>query len=133
MESVETTNLNTLIETIADLRAQNAALKKRIEFLEMVLQQRVELTQKSYQERRAKFNQMQELVLTLFMQNPGQSFSYTEAQEEWLRMYPNLKTSAINVPRRIRELVQAKRLWSNIGDDGLARFWLQLEEKQPEG
>lgn len=132
MERVETTNIDTLIETIRDLRAQNSALKRRTEFLEMVLAQRIEQTQKTYSERRAKFAQMQELVLTLFMQNPGQPFTYTQAQEEWLRMYPNLKTSAINVPRRIRELVQAKELWQNIGDDGLARFWLRLEEKRPE-
>lgn len=132
MERVDTANVNTLIETIADLRAQNMALKKRVQFLEMVLEERTILTEKTYSERKEHFNQMQRLVFELFLQAPGQSFSYVEIQEEWRRVYPHLASSAINVPRRVRELVQAKKLWQNIGDDGLARFWLKLEEKRPE-
>lgn len=130
--SVTEQDLHTILETLKDERAKNEALKKRIAFLELILQQRTVLTEKTYSERKERFNQMQRLVYELFLANPGQSFTYVQAQEEWLGMYPNLKTSAINVPRRIRELVQAKKLWQNIGDDGLARFWLKLEEKRPE-
>jgi hypothetical protein len=132
VESLEKTNINTLIETIADLRAQNTALKKRIQFLETILAQRVVLTEKSFQERKEHFNAMQELALKIFRQSPGHGFSYNELQEEWKRQYPHLASSSVNVGRRVRELVQARKVWQNLGDDGLARFYLRLEEEKLE-
>jgi hypothetical protein len=132
-EAISQQDFHTLLETLRDLRGQNEALKKRVAFLEMILEQRVELTQSTYRERKDHFNQMQELVFKLFLQAPGQPFSYVEIQEEWRRAYPHMASSAVNVPRRVRELVQLRKLWQNIDkSDGLARFWLKLEKKKLE-
>jgi len=130
---VTPSDVHTLLETLRDVTAQRDALKKRVQFLETVLQQKIVLTSQSYVERKEHFNQMQRLVYELFLKNPGIPFTYVQMQEEWRRAFPNLETSAVNVPRRIRELVQAKRLWQNIREsDGIAQFWLALEQNEPE-
>jgi hypothetical protein len=132
-EQVTPSDLHTLLETLRDVTAQRDALKKRVQFLETVLQQKIVLTEKSYAERKLHFNQMQRLVYELFLKNPGIPFTYAQAQEEWTKDFPHLKASATNVGRRIRELVQAKRLWQNIREsDGIAQFWLKLEQNEPE-
>lgn len=132
-EQVTPSDLHTLLETLKDVIAQRDALKKRVQFLEMVLQQKIVLTEKSYADRKQHFNQMQNLVYQLFLKNPGIPFTYVQMQDEWKRAYPHLETSAVNMPRRIRELVQAKRLWQNIREgDGIAQFWLSLDENQLE-
>jgi len=132
-EQVTPSDLHTLLETLKDVTTQRDALRRRVQFLETVLQQKIVLTEKSYAERKEHFNQMQRLVYELFLKNPGMPFTYVQAMEEWRKVYPHMETSAVNVPRRIRELVQAKRLWQNIREsDGIAQFWLKLEQNEPE-
>ena len=130
--SVTEQDLHTILETLKDERAKNEALKKRVAFLESVLEQRIVLTQKNYNERREKFNQMQELVFKLFLANPGIPFTYVELEKLWEDSYPNLQNSKINVGRRVRELVQLKKVWQNLRSDGIAQFWLKLDENKPE-
>jgi hypothetical protein len=130
MERLTEKSVGTLIDQIADLRAQNAALHRRVEFLEMVLAQRVEVTQVKYQERKSHFSAMGDLVYRIFLDNPAKEFTYAEVIAEWNQRYPNLESAAINAPRRVRELEVAGRLWRSVRkSDGLAIYWLKLDEK----
>ena len=107
-EFVINETVKSLIESNALLARQNEAKQKRIEYLEMVLQQRHIETRRAFDP--DKVNEMIERVYLLWLESPpGTGFTYEEAQEEFFQKW-RFRSSC--VPQRIRDLRQQGRLWS---------------------
>lgn len=109
MEQTTLQNLQPLLDELQEIRAEREALKKRVRWLEMRLEQRIEKTVNHYQERRSRLDRMQNMALQLFIENPNIPFTYEELVEEWKVKYPDV--SCINLPRRIRELAEQNLVW----------------------
>ena len=117
--------VKSLIETNALLSRQLEAKQKRIEYLEMILQQRHIETRRSFNP--DKIEEMVEKVYLLWLEaTPGTGFNYEEAQEEFYQRY---RFRSACVPQRMRDLRKEGRLWSKESDDsGKVTFYLTLKE-----
>jgi hypothetical protein len=105
--------VKSLIESNALLASQLNAKQKRIDYLEMVLQQRHIETRKAFNP--DKINEMIEKVYLLWLEaSPGTGFTYEEAQEEF---YQKFRFRSSCVPQRMRDLRQQGRLWSKEDPD----------------
>jgi hypothetical protein len=119
-------------KTIADLIGSNAALaqqlnakQKRIDHLEMVLQQRHIETRRAFDP--DKINEMIEKVYLLWLEaSPGTGFTYEEAQEEF---YQKWRFRSSCVPQRMRDLRKEGRLWSkeDPSNSDKVTFYLTLK------
>jgi hypothetical protein len=108
MEIVIDKNIAELIGANALLVQQLNAKQRRIEHLEMVLQQRQIETKRAFDP--DKINEMIEKVYLLWLEAPpGTGFTYEEAQEEFFQKW-RFRSSC--VPQRMRDLRQQGRLWS---------------------
>lgn len=116
--------VKSLIESNALLAGQLNAKQKRIEHLEMVLNQRHIETRRAFDP--DKINEMIEKVYLLWLEAaPGTGFTYEEAQEEFFQKF-RFRSSC--VPQRIRDLRQQNRLWSKEDpDSGKVTFYLTLK------
>jgi hypothetical protein len=125
-------DLAPLLEEIQDLQARNKALKLRVSVLEARLEQRTQITKITYQERRSRFNQMQNWVLEIFLYNipPTQGLAHAEIQAYFKKRHPTV--SATYLPRRVAELVEKGELYRSDGPDRKARFFLKLQEENKE-
>ena len=116
-------------QEFVDLWRTNAALHKRIEHLEFRLAQRTQKTQNLYQERKARFSDMQDRVYQIFLESPDVAWSYEDLQQEWESRYS--KISSVNVPRRVKELTEQDLLWSVMDPESRKVFhYLKLEEME---
>lgn len=123
----QTTGRPVTNQELVDLWRENAALHKRLEKLEWRLAQRVQKTQNLYQQRKAHFSDMQDRVYQIFLESPDVAFSYEELQEEWKARYSEI--SAVNVPRRVKELTEQGLLWSVVDPESRKVYhYLRLEE-----
>lgn len=142
MEQQQTTRLGDqterlgLLEIIADQRKQLEVKQKRIEHLEFALAERMRVTRNRYAELKPYFETLQKEVLKIFLELPaGTGLTYQEIYQEFHEKYPAVNT--VNLLRRIRELVEQKKLWTSPDpDSGKIRFYLSLdktEEKEVTG
>ena len=116
-------------QELVDLWRTNAGLHKRIEKLEKRLAQRIQKTQNLYQERKARFSDMQDRVYQIFLESPDVAWSYEDLQQEWESRYS--KISSVNVPRRVKELTEQGLLWSVMDPESRKVFhYLKLEEME---
>lgn len=114
-------------QEFVDLWRENAALHKRIQFLEERLRQREEITKKDYQKMRKYFDVMKGKVLDIFTDLPvSMGLAHPEIAEEFRQRYPTIHT--VDIPRRTRELVNEGLLWSRE-EDGVVKFYLKLKEE----
>lgn len=115
-----------LEKELVDLWRENAALHHRITFLEQRLQQRSTATIKDYQKLRKYFDVMKGRILDIFVDLPiTMGLSHPEISEAFRERYPAIHS--VDLPRRVRELVQDNLLWSRE-EDGVAKFYLRLKE-----
>jgi len=117
------------METIASLSRQLEAKQKRIDHLEMVLQQRQIETRRTFNP--DKIDEMKNKVYMLWLDaEPGTGFTYEEATEEFFYKY---HFRSANVGQRIRDLRQEGKLWSkdvaHKGEDKVT-FFLTLKEQK---
>jgi len=123
----ETTGRPVTNQELVDLWRENAGLHKRIEKLEFRLAQRVQKTQNLYQQRKAHFSDMQDRVYQIFLESPDVAWSYEELQEEWKARYSAI--SAVNVPRRVKELTEKNLLWAVMDPESHKVYhYLRLEQ-----
>jgi hypothetical protein len=116
-------NVKTLIESNAILARQLEAKQNRINYLEMVLQQRHIETRKAFDP--TKINEMINKVYLLWLEaEPGTGFTYEEAEEEF---YHKWQYRSACVGQRMRDLRQQGKLWSKEIDDKVT-FFLTLKE-----
>lgn len=102
----------------------NAALHKRVEFLEQRLQQRSTATVKDYQALRKYFDVMKGRIMDIFMDLPvTMGLSHPEIAEAFRERYPSIHS--VDLPRRTRELVTEGLLWSR--EENVVRFYLKLK------
>lgn len=114
---------------IEDYKRQRDALKRRVEHLEFRLAQRTQKTQNLYQERKARFSDMQDRVYQIFLESPDVAWSYEDLQQEWESRYS--KISSVNVPRRVKELTEKGLLWSVMDPESRkVLHYLELEEME---
>jgi hypothetical protein len=119
-----------LIEQLKQKDALINAQKRRIEFLEGRLAQRAEVTKKDFSKLQPYIESMQKRILQMFHSlNPEIGLTMPELQEEFSLRFPNI--SITNVPRRVFELVEQKRLWKQNGSDDKMRYYLTLKEEEP--
>lgn len=135
-QATASSDTKALLEVISDLTARNKALEKNKEFLENILHERVEITRKrSYAERKGYFDNMRDKVFSVFLENgeyaATHGFTHEEIVEEFAKKYPAIPTT--NIPRRVRELVEEKKIWSALDPEtGKAVFRLKLDQKTEE-
>jgi hypothetical protein len=111
-----------LIQSNALLVSQLTAKQKRIDYLEMVLQQRHIETRRAFDP--DKIDEMKNKVYLLWLETkPGTGFNYEEAQEEF---YQKWRFRSSCVPQRMRDLRQEGKLWSREVD-GKVTFFLVLK------
>lgn len=117
-----------LLEDLAELRARNKALEKRIQFLEQRLEQRYVETKKEYDP--CRFDNMRDMVLKVFLDSPATTeYTMAEVCEEFRAKYPHV--NAANVNRRTLELCQpefGRKLGRKQEPDGTVRYYLMLKE-----
>jgi hypothetical protein len=116
--------VKSLIESSAILTQQLNAKQKRIDHLEMILQQRHIETRRAFDP--DKINEMIERVYLLWLEaSPGTGFTYEEAQEEF---YQKWRFRSSCVPQRMRDLRQQRRLWSKEDPESKkVMFYLTLK------
>ena len=125
-------DLKSLLELVSSLSAENKALRTRVSFLESVLHERVEVTKKKgYQELKHFFDSQRAKVFQIFLDDAEfaatSGFAHEEIIREFTKKYPAIPTT--NIPRRVRELVEQKRLWAAIDRaSGKVVFRLKLEK-----
>ena len=125
---VQTLEINetvkSLIESNAMLAQQLGAKQRRIDHLEMVLQQRHIETRRAFDP--DKINALIEKAYLLWLEaSPGTGFTYEEAQEEF---YQKFRFRSANVGQRMRDLRQEGRLWSKEDvDTKKVTFYLVLK------
>lgn len=120
-------SLGALLSLIEDLRKQVLAKQRRIDFLEHVLAQRIELTENRYSEKRKCFDRVCDMVYQVFLRNPARGFSYDEFDQEFRVHFPNVPTGHLG--RRLRDLRDQERLWSDVDPETReVRFWLRLQD-----
>jgi hypothetical protein len=129
------TELQGLLDIISDQRQQLEMKQKRVEYLEFVLAERMKATRNRYAELKPYFETLQKEVLKIFLELPAAGLTYQEIYQEFHQKYPNVNT--VNLLRRIRELVEQKKLWTSPDPvSGKIRFYLKLdktEEKEEHG
>lgn len=114
--------LVSLIESNAMLTRQLEAKQRRIEHLEMVLNQRHIETRHAFD--KDKIDQMIEKVYLLWLESPpGTGFTYEEAEQEFFEKW---RFKSACVPQRMRDLRQEGRLWSQEVN-GKVTFYLKLK------
>lgn len=114
--------LKGLIEANAMLVQQLNAKEKRIQHLQMVLEQRHIETRRTFDPE--KIGQMVEKVYMLWLEaSPGTGFTYEEAEQEF---YDKWRFKSACVPQRMRDLRQEGRLWSKE-ENGKVTFYLKLK------
>jgi hypothetical protein len=117
---------------INDLIMQRETWKKKAEFYEARLQQRYEKTIHDYQKILPYLEHMRQKVLKIFMDlPPAVGWTHEEIQERFKEEYPMLCIT--NVPRRVRELVEQNKLWSQKDEKGDVRFYLKLKDDKTSG
>jgi hypothetical protein len=122
MSVLENPTIVNLIESNARLTRQLEAKQKRVEYLEMVLQQRQIETKRAFDP--SKINEMVNKVYLLWLEGePGVGFTYEEAEEEF---YQKWRFKSSNVGQRMRDLRQDGKLWSKEVD-GKVTFFLTLK------
>jgi len=125
--TITSQDVDRLLGIIDDQKQQIQALRIRIAFLEKRMEQREVATVNFYQEKKIYFPEMQRKVMQIFLGLPATvGLTYPEILDEWKRKFPRVNYK--NVPRRVRELVNQGKLWSNPDPDGTARFYLKLRE-----
>jgi hypothetical protein len=115
-----------------DLWRANSCLHRRIEFLEFVLKQRLQQTRNKYSDLKPYFETLQREALKIFLDLPaGTGLTYEEIYQEFHEKYPKVNT--VFLYRRIRELVEDKKLWTSPDvESGKLRFYLILEKSEGE-
>ena len=114
--------VKSLIESNALLTQQLGAKQKRIDYLEMVLNQRHIETRRVFDPR--KIEQAVEKVYLLWLEAPpGTGFTYEEAEQEFFEKW---RYRSASVPQRMRDLRQEGRLWSKE-ENGKVTFFLKLK------
>lgn len=118
---------HTLIVLLDEKTRECSALRKRMDFLQMRLEQRQVDTENRYVEKKRWLDSMCDLCYKVFLADPERGFTYDEFILEFQRFYP--KVPCGHVQRRLRDLRDKKLLWSNIDKTtGEVRYWLKLEE-----
>jgi hypothetical protein len=121
-------------EVISDQNARIKALEKKKEFLESVLHERFEATKKRrYDELKGYFSSVRDKVFSVFLENgeyaATHGFTHEEIVAEFGKKYPAIPTT--NIPRRVRELVEEKKIWAAPDPEtGKAVFRLKLEKQR---
>jgi len=115
------------LEEIQELLARNKALEIRTQHLELVLKQRIVLTENKYRDNAKHFENLERMVLQVFRDNPAMPFTYADLQVECGIRYPSVPWC--NLERRVRQLRAQGALWNDVDPDShKVRFWLKLEE-----
>jgi len=125
--------INDQTEIIRELTARNKALETRKEFLENILNERIKVTvRKRYNELKHYFDDVRGKALHIFLENPELSathgYTHREFVDEFHKRYPAI--SVENIPRRVRELVQQKKLWVTSEPKRGIVFRLKLEKSE---
>ena len=117
------------IDALQDLKARNKALEKKVALLTWRLEQRERATKKDFEALKPYFESIRLRILTIFQEEipVTQGLTHPELQSIFAEKYPNAKIT--DIPRRVRELVDEKKLWRRDDDDGTARFFLVLKEE----
>ncbi len=114
--------VKSLVECNSILTQQLGAKQKRIEYLEMVLNQRHIETRRAFDPK--KIEQSIEKVYLLWLEaSPGTGFTYEEAEQEFFEKW---RYHSASVPQRMRDLRQEGRLWSR-DENGKVTFYLKLK------
>jgi hypothetical protein len=119
------TSIVTLIEANAALTRQLEAKQKRIDFLEFVLQQRAQETQKSFNP--AAMGVMCQKCYTVFLEHSGVGYTYEEFNDAFKDRW---QFESAHLPQRLRDLRQMNLIWSTDHDGSTpVTFYLKLKEK----
>jgi len=122
------------LDEMVDLKARNKALARQVEFLTRQvefltwrLEQRERITQKDFEALQRHFENIKTKILTIFHTEISvtQGLTHPELQSIFAQKYSD---SVTDLPRRVRELVEEKKLWRRDDDNGTARFYLTLKE-----
>jgi hypothetical protein len=120
------------VNELENLRALNAALTKRVAFLEWRLSQREVATKKDFSTLKPWIDSVKLKILAIFNEEipVTQGLTYPEIQNLYAQKYP--RSSTTDVPRRVRDLVNDGKLWRCDDEDGTVRFYLKLKEEAEE-
>lgn len=114
-------------DVVADYKARNAALERRVRFLEWRLEQREEATKNDYEALKPYLEQTRVKILSVFYELPITSdLTPEELQEAFSKKYPAIST--VNLYRRARELVGEGKLFSYQDECHHVHFCLRLKE-----
>jgi hypothetical protein len=97
-------------QEIEDLKRRLEAQDRRIKFLESLLAERFEVIKKNYTDLQPYFNSMKDKIMQLFFEDYFQRLTYEEIIELFQKKHPRISVS--NLPRRVKELCEEKRLIS---------------------
>jgi len=121
--------INQLDEQLIDLQTRLKAKQKRILFLEKLLAQKTEDTQKDYPSRIQGFESMQKNIMQLFLEaSPSMCRSHLEIEREFRFAFLGLPKT--NLPRRTRELVLRGFLWACSDKRAVVVFGLKMVEQK---
>ncbi len=112
---------------VADYRARNEALERRVRFLEWRLEQRAEVSRRDFESLKPYFEGIKVKILSIFMDLPVTSgLSTNELEGEFRSRFPGVST--VHLYRRARELCSEGKLWSCPDAAGSVRFYLRLKD-----
>jgi uncharacterized protein YPO0396 len=95
--------VNILQEEKRELKGKLAQAEAKVESLEKILQQRSEKTENNFHKNRAKFDQLETMLLRLWDNEPaGTGFTYPEAQRKAFKLFPEIPWTHLD--RRFRTL-----------------------------
>jgi hypothetical protein len=131
-QTINSTELAGLLGIINDLKLRNKALELKVEHLQLVLDQRMQVTRNRYAELKPYFETLQKEVLKIFLELPvGVGLTYEEVYQEFHVKYPAVNT--VNLYRRICELKEEKKLWTcPDAVSGKVRFYLSVVQTEEE-
>ena len=97
-----------LVKQLEAKDKQLEAQKRRIEFLEFVLEQRGRETVKRFDPKQVEL--MVGKVYQVFLENPGRGLTYDEVGEEFERLW---RFHSEHLPQRVRDLRKTGKVWSD--------------------
>ena len=100
---------------------QLEAQRRRIEFLEFVLEQRGRETLKQFDPKQTE--QMYGKVYQVFLENPGRGLTYEEVGEEFERLW-HFHTE--HTQQRVRDLFRDGKVWRDHDESGAVQYYLTL-------
>ncbi len=128
---VNPSHLTSLIEANAMLTQQLEAQRKRIQFLEtrneyleFILEQRIEKTTEQFNPK--DHDAMYNRVYSVFLKRPGQGLTYEMIEEQFEK---DFRFHSANTGQRVRDLRRDGKVWSS-DKDGKVKFYLKLVEAE---